>query len=210
MSRNRFFSSSYSILFCSVLFPVLNRTRSQSNQEPPLLIANLGSTTQISGTVGAATEAAKEGIPAIAFSGTSGSQIAYTTTPVPNYVSVYASLSTTLTQTLITSSGGAKPYLPSNVWLNVNFPAVTSSTCSSPSAFKFVLSRINAATSSTPKDVSTCGGKTRLPTESQVVATKGGCFASVSVGVASTKGDASAQQQGVVLGRLGGLLSCLP
>lgn len=157
--------------------------------------------------MGAATEAAKEGIPAIAFSGTTGSQIAYSTAPVPNYVPVYAALSTHLTQTLIASG---KPYLPSNVWLNVNFPAASSTSCSSAAAFKFVLSRINSATSGTPKDVSTCGGSTRLPTESTVVGTKGGCFASVSVGIASTKADASAQQQGVVLGKLGGLLGCLP
>lgn len=157
--------------------------------------------------MGAATEAAKEGIPAIAFSGTTGSQIAYSTTPVPNYVPVYATLSTNLTQSLIASG---KPYLPSNIWLNVNFPAVSSTSCSSPAQFKFVLSRINTATILTPSDVSTCGGKTRLPTESQVVGTKGGCFASVSVGVAASKGDATAAQQGVVLGKLGGLLSCLP
>lgn len=75
----------------------------------------------------------------------------------------------------------------------------------------FVLSRINAATEGlTPADVRTCGGKTRLPTESAVVGTKGGCFASVSVGEAGTKGDTTAANQAVVLGKLGGLLECLP
>lgn len=39
--------------------------------------ANLGTTVLISGTVGAATEAVKKGIPAIAFSGSTGSQTAW-------------------------------------------------------------------------------------------------------------------------------------
>ncbi|KAL8700094.1 MAG: hypothetical protein Q9201_005643 [Fulgogasparrea decipioides] len=166
--------------------------------------ANLGSTTLISGTVGAATEAAKEGIPAIAFSGTTGSQTAWTA-PVPQYAATYADLSTNVTQTLIASG---KPYLPSNIWLNVNFPASSTTTCSSPRSFKFVLSRINSAGSGTAADVKTCGS-TRLPTESTVVGTTG-CYASISVGKADTKGDASAADQAVVLGKLGEILSCLP
>lgn len=159
----------------------------------------------MSGTVGAATEAAKEGIPAIAFSGATGSQTAYTA-PVQTYMTVYAALSTNVTQSLVASG---KPYLPSNIWLNVNFPAASSGgTCSSPADFKFVLSRIFSATGATPRDVSTCGG-TRLPSESVVVGTEG-CFVSVSVGDATTKGDAAAAEQAVVLGKLGGILSCLP
>lgn len=158
----------------------------------------------ISGTVGAATEAAKEGIPAIAFSGTTGSQISYTAAQ-QTYILVYSDLSVNVTQTL---AGTTKPYLPSNIWLNVNYPAVSSSSCSSPSQFKFVLSRINSASSSTAADVNTCGS-TRLPTESSVVGTSG-CYASISVGVATTKGDASAAQQAVVLGKLKSILSCLP
>ncbi|KAK2611598.1 hypothetical protein N8I77_004931 [Diaporthe amygdali] len=166
--------------------------------------ANLGSTTLISGTVGAATEAALEGIPAIAFSGTSGSQVSYTTA-TQTYQTVYAQLSTNVTTTLIDSG---KPYLPSGIWLNVNYPTVSSSTCSSASRFKFVLSRINSASSSTAADVSTCGS-TRLPTESSVVGTSG-CYASISVGVASNKQDATAAAQAVVLGKLQSMLSCLP
>jgi len=170
----------------------------------PNVGANLGDTVLISGTVGAATEASKEGIPAIAFSGSSGTEVAWNTAVQP-YGTIYADLSTTVTQTLIESG---KPYLPPNIWLNVNYPAVSSSTCSSPAAFEFVLSRINGADSSTAADVSTCG-MTRLPTESSVVGTKG-CYASISVGLASTKADASAAQQAVVLGKLKGILSCLP
>ncbi|KAL8791223.1 MAG: hypothetical protein Q9213_000180 [Squamulea squamosa] len=167
--------------------------------------ANLGTTTLISGTVGAATEAAKRGIPAIAFSGTSGSQIAWTTTPIPSYVSTYAELSINVTQTLIASG---KPFLPSNIWLNVNYPSSSSSSCASPRNFKFVLSRINTASSGAAVDVTTCR-KTRLPTESKVVGTTG-CYASISVGRADTKGDASKAEQAVVLGKLRKILSCLP
>lgn len=166
--------------------------------------ANLGSTTLISGTVGAATEAVKESIPAIAFSGTTGSQTAWTA-PVPQYVNVYAALSTNITQTLI---GSGKPFLPANIWLNVNYPAVSATSCSSTKDFKFVLSRINAAASGAAADVTTCG-RGRLPTESSVVGTSG-CFASISVGRADTKKDASRTEQAVVLKKLGKVLSCLP
>ena len=168
--------------------------------------ANLGLATLLSGTVGAATAAvSKDSTPGLAFSGSAGAQTAWTA-PTPSYASIYADLSTNLTQTLVASG---KPYLPPNVWLNVNFPAVTDSACASPAAFKFVLSRIYAATIFSSPDVATCG-TTRLPSESSVVGTSGGCYASVSVGHADTKLDATAAQQGVVLGKLKGILSCLP
>lgn len=120
-------------------------------------------------------------------------------------MTVYADLSTNFTQTLVVSG---KPYLPSDIWLNVNYPAVSGSTCSSPSDLKFVLSRINAASSSTTADVKTCGS-TRLPTETTVVDTAG-CYASISVGQAVSKADANATEQSIVLGKLQGILSCLP
>ena len=73
------------------------------------------------------------------------------------------------------------------------------------SSFKFVFSRINSNSSAT--DVNTCG-TTHLPTESSVVATSG-CFASVSVYNASTKGDVDAATQAVVLNKISTILSCL-
>ncbi|MCJ1386433.1 hypothetical protein MMC17_009559 [Xylographa soralifera] len=167
--------------------------------------ANLGYTVLVSGTVGAATEAAKGGIPGIAFSGASGTQTPYTAS-VQTYMTVYAALSTNITQTLVSSG---KPYLPADVWLNVNFPAVGSGTCTSPGDFKFVLSRIYSAIDFiTPPDVETCGS-TRLPTETAAVGTAG-CYGSISVGEAKFKDDASAAQQAVVLGKLQSILSCLP
>ena len=167
-------------------------------------IANLGKTVKISGTVGAATEAVMEGIPAIAFSGTSGSQISYTAAQ-ETYILVYGDLSTNITQTLAAT---AKPYLPTNVWLNVNYPEVSASVCPSATQFRYVLSRIRSAGSHTAADVNTCGS-TRLPTEKTVVNTKG-CYASISVGIATTKADADSAQQAVVLSKLGKILSCLP
>ncbi|KAK4556181.1 hypothetical protein LTR86_006878 [Recurvomyces mirabilis] len=172
----------------------------------PNVGANLGLTTQVSGTVGAATEAVKEGIPGLAFSGMTGSQTAWNTAP-QTYEEVYADLSTTVTQALVNSG---KPYLPSSIWLNVNYPAVSSTSCSSTSSFKFVLSRINSAVPLlTPKDVVTCNNGGRLPTETAVVGTAG-CYASISVGIATTKLDASAGNQQIVLTKLKSILSCLP
>lgn len=147
------------------------------------------------------------GIPGIAFSGSSGSPTAWNAR-TPSYSTVYGQLATQLTSALLTS--GPKPYLPENVYLNVNFPESSSSQCSSASQFKFVLSRIYSAVPLlTAKDVVTCGNGGRLPTESSVV-DEDGCYVSVSVGKASSKGDASAAEQKAVLGHLQGLLSCLP
>lgn len=147
------------------------------------------------------------GVPAIAFSGVSGSPTAWNAR-TPSHSTVYGQLATQLTSALL--NGGPKPYLPSNVYLNVNFPASSSTTCASAANFKFVLSRIYAAVPIlTPRDVVTCGNGGRLPTETSVVRGDG-CFVSVSVGKASTKGDASAAEQEAVLNRLRGVLSCLP
>ena len=155
--------------------------------------------------MGAATEAVKEGIPGVAFSGSTGDQTAWNAT-VKKYMTAYADLSTTVTQTLVNSG---KPYLPSNVWLNVNYPP-TGSGCRSLSDFKFVLSRIYPAIPLvTPDDVKTCDNDGRLPTESTVVGTDG-CYASISVGHANNKLDATAAEQKKVLSKLKSILSCLP
>jgi 5'/3'-nucleotidase SurE len=163
---------------------------------------NAGGTVQISGTVGAATEAAKLGVPAIAFSGASGSQVAWNT-KTQTYQQVYADLSANVTDTLIKSG---TPYLPKNIWLNVNYPTVDDKTCSKTSSFKFILSRINSGIGG---DVNTCGG-TKLPSESTVIGTSGDCYASISVGNADNKGDVDAATQKIVLDKLSGILSCLP
>jgi 5'/3'-nucleotidase SurE len=74
--------------------------------------ANLGVVTQFSGTVGAACEAVRLGVPAIAFSGSTGTQTAWNAS-VEGYVQTYATLATTVTRYL---TAGEKPYLPANVW----------------------------------------------------------------------------------------------
>ena len=174
----------------------------------PNVGANLGLTTLISGTVGAATEASKEGVPGLAFSGTTGSQTAWDVEPVPDYATIYAELSANVTNTLVASG---KPYLPANVWLNVNYPAAGSGTaCTSTGQFQFVLSRIDTAVPGVSgSDVTTCDNGGRLPTEMSVVDTSG-CYASISVGEADSKTDANATEQQTVLDKLGSILSCLP
>ena len=64
----------------------------------------------------------------------------------------------------------------------------------------------SSAASDAAADVETCGSD-RLLTESDVVGL-GGCFASVSVMNATSKGDVDAALQGEVLGRLEGFLGC--
>lgn len=172
----------------------------------PNVGSNLARTTLVSGTVGAATYAASAGVPAVAFSGASGSQTAWSVDPVPQYSTLYAAAATTLTNALVADAGA---YLPNGTYLNVNFPEAGPGTdCTHPADFHFVLTRINSAGRTTPADVATCG-RTRLPTETSVVDADG-CYSSVSVGRADTKGDADAAAQGAVLERLGRLLVCPP
>lgn len=190
------------------------------NSVPDLVVSgpnvgsNLGSTVLISGTVGAASEAALEGVPSIAFSGVSGSnglsQVSYTTldssptSTATKAARLYSNLSLILVNQLLTSAeqtGSA--VLPHGISLNVNYPSING--CGSTSSFHFVLSRINSASGS--NDVSWCGSS-RLPTESSVVGTSG-CFVSISVFNASTKGDVDASTQGVVLAKIQNILTCL-
>ncbi|KDR74030.1 hypothetical protein GALMADRAFT_157827 [Galerina marginata CBS 339.88] len=164
---------------------------------------NLGSTVMISGTVGAASEAALEGIPSIAFSGSSGSQVSYTTltdttSSSSKAANIYTSLALKFMTALLNNSG---PILPPGISVNVNFASTSS--CSSASSYKFVFTRILASSSAT--DVTTCGTN-HLTAESTAI-TKG-CIATVSVFNASTKADVNAATQGVVLNKLTSILSC--
>ncbi|KAI0744779.1 sure-like protein [Earliella scabrosa] len=172
---------------------------------------NLGTVTRNSGTVGAACEAAKEGIPATAFSGSTGSQVSYTTlTSSPNASSsrsavLYAALTTNFTRTLLTPA--ARPVLPAGTIVNVNFASThfPNGACTSASDFRWIFTRL--VQDSSAVDVNTCG-TTRLPDEGTVV--RAGCFASVTVMNATTKSDVSAGVQAQVLQRLtpSGLLTC--
>ncbi|KAI1489828.1 survival protein sure-like phosphatase/nucleotidase [Biscogniauxia mediterranea] len=165
---------------------------------------NLWLALPLSGTVGVATYASKDaGIPAIAFSGSSdGGAMSYETTPVPQRSLVYAELATQLTNAVLDSGA---PYLPDDVFLNVNFPAVTDA-CAAADDFTWVLTRVTSGLLSEP-DVETCGS-TRLPTET-VVALGSGCHIAVSVGDSNDKTTASADKQAVVLQKLGHMFTCL-
>ncbi|KAL4932502.1 5'/3'-nucleotidase SurE [Aspergillus undulatus] len=169
----------------------------------PNVGSNLGLAVYFSGTVGAANYAsATAGIPAIAFSGADGDPTAWNEA-APAYSTIYADLATKVVDRIVSAG---TPYLPEDIWLNVNFPTVDG--CASADDFSFVLSRIfTAVPLITADDVETCGS-TRLPTENTVVGTDG-CYVSISVGAAD-KTDADATSQGAVLDKLGDLLSCLP
>ncbi|KAK5655345.1 hypothetical protein OQA88_5912 [Cercophora sp. LCS_1] len=175
---------------------------------PELAVAgpNVGSNVYVqvhfSGTVGATVHAVQQGIPGIAFSGASSGTLAWDTTPVPARSTVYAELATKLVNEVVK---GGKPYLPENVWLNVNFPKVEGK-CQAARDFKFVLTRINVGLFS-QRDAEHCGS-TRLPMELDVV-NRDGCFVTVSVGDARDKTTAAATEQAVVLKKLGGLFTCL-
>lgn len=122
---------------------------------------------------------------------------------MPLRSSLYGLLAAQITDKIISSG---TPYLPPDVFLNVNFPKVEGS-CTDPSDFKWVLTRINPGFLS-PPDVSFCGGE-RLPTELSIIR-HGGCLISVSVANAKDKTTASTGSQAVVLDKLRDLLSCLP
>lgn len=156
---------------------------------------------------GAATAAANQGIPAIAFSGTSGSQVSFETLSTPSdsttASNIYASLSTFITRAVLNSGS---PFLPPGVILNVNYPSIRS--CSSVSDFEFVLTRVNFPIGNVPKDVETCGTD-RLPSEVAVILFDG-CFSTISVMNATTKRDVDANTQRIVLDKLSSILTCLP
>jgi len=177
-------------------------------QAPDLVLAgpNVGSnlglvTVQASGTVGAACKGSRSGIPSIAFSGTTGDQTSYTTLPNA-WSGVYATLATEFVQTLISNANA--PYLPADVILNINFPALNG-TCAQASDVKFLLTRLTSFTIFDGADVTTCRSS-RLPAEEDVV--DAGCFASVSVLDNETKLTADATAQGQVLAALESIFTC--
>lgn len=182
-----------------------------SGATPQLAVTgpNVGSNVDVqaffSGTIGAAVYAAHTaGIPALAFSGKSGDPTAWNVSPVPIHSKVYADLALNLTTTIINSG---TPYLPADVFLNVNFGEVTDSECNSASQFKFIATRVTTGLLSA-RDAEVCGS-TRLPWEADVSQFRSGCFVSVSVGDAADKTTADAARQKVVYDKLKPILSCL-
>ncbi|PIL26059.1 hypothetical protein GSI_11813 [Ganoderma sinense ZZ0214-1] len=164
----------------------------------PNIGTNLGLVVLISGTVGAACEAAREGIPAAAFSGTTGSQVSYTTLESdPTAASslaaqIYSELTADFVKAITSTPG---PLLPDGVIVNVNYAAIDK--CPSAASYKWVFSRLMWNIFET--DYTTCGSS-HLPHESDVVSQ--GCYASVSVISSSSKLDVNASLQGQVFDRL--------
>ncbi|KAI0759170.1 sure-like protein [Irpex lacteus] len=168
---------------------------------------NLGTVVLNSGTVGAACEAAKEGIPSVAFSGQSNAQVSYTSlrlTPT-SLQSIAALVNSQLTVKFVNAllNGGSGVIVPANTTINVNTSEIKN--CTDPDEFDFVFAR-NLADSSAI-DVTTCGSD-HLPAEADVI-DAAGCHVSVSVINAVTKTDVDADTQAVVFNRIKNILSCL-
>ncbi|KZT69464.1 survival protein sure-like phosphatase/nucleotidase [Daedalea quercina L-15889] len=172
---------------------------------------NLGLAVLFSGTVGAACEAAKEGVPATAFSGDSGSEVSYTTLysdPTASSTEaawIYSALTVLYTQALFATDND--PLLPAGIIVSVNYPSIDN--CSDASDYKWVLSR--NLWDPFASDFAACSEDgSVLPTESDVVGTTG-CYNSVTVLNATTKADVDSTLQGEVYSRLRELpFSCLP
>ncbi|PCH42997.1 sure-like protein [Wolfiporia cocos MD-104 SS10] len=172
---------------------------------------NLGTVILISGTMGAACEAAKEGVPSTAFNGATGAQVSYTTlesdpdSPYSQSSWIYSALTVHYTRAILASQVPGIPLLPRNVTVNVNYPPIDN--CSEVSEYKWIFSRNLANSGET--DIWTCGSSS-LPAEADVVATEG-CYISVSAINAINKTDVDAFTQGEVYARLAALpFSCLP
>ncbi|KAI0695322.1 survival protein sure-like phosphatase/nucleotidase [Cytidiella melzeri] len=192
---------------------------------PDLLVSgpNVGNNIEyqvwVSGTIGAASRAVKDGVPAVAFSGSSQSTAEeawtlLTTSPSkPSIVAarIYASLSTTFLQALFAQPPHNSGPLPDGVLLHVNFPPVSSTCLGSSNNIQWIFSRTLPEVSLFGNDVHTCNNGGRLPMESSVLARTDGCYATVSLLDVEKKKDADKDTQADVLERLSGLgFSCLP
>ncbi|KAI0085586.1 acid phosphatase [Irpex rosettiformis] len=174
---------------------------------------NLGPGVSGSGTVGAACEASKEGIPSIAVSGESTSSKSYTTLQSdPNSLNSLASeVNSQLTVKLVNAllASPARPVLPSDTILNINFSPVLPLLCPSADDYKFVLTRLIPDPFHLAKDVNTCGSDHLQDEIFVMLKTLGRCHVTISVIDATTKADVDATRQAAVLDRLSSILSCL-
>ncbi|KAK2607569.1 hypothetical protein N8I77_006233 [Diaporthe amygdali] len=177
----------------------------------PNVGSNLFAQVPFSGTIGSACYAAHEaGVPAIAFSGLSDSNLgllggnaAWNSTEPPASAAVFAELALNLTSRIIDSGA---PYLPNDTYLNVNMAAPLGA-CADASAYKWVLTRIDPSVPLlSSADVQRCGQDT-LPQETKVVHADG-CYVSVSVGDCSDKTTATADVQQAVVDKIGDMLTC--
>jgi hypothetical protein len=109
-------------------------------RERPQRWDELGLDHAVSGTVGAAAVGALAGVPSVAFSARTGSQVSYATLEAGAYQHIYADAAVRFVNALVV---GVSRYLPAGTELNVNFPAARPGTaCASAASFRFVLSRV--------------------------------------------------------------------
>ncbi|KAJ3479955.1 hypothetical protein NLI96_g8702 [Meripilus lineatus] len=183
------------------------------SSKPDLLVSgpnvgrNLNVQVFFSGTIGAACEAAQQGVPAIAFSGQSTEHVSYTTlasdptSEATLAAHAYASLTTTFVNTFLSSPSAS---LPPNTIISVNYPPLHNrSNCARKEDVKWVFTRTFPTIWRADMDI--CGNNGKLPTESEVVGYDEGCYASVSVLSATSKMDAGKEAQQEVLKTLGSL-----
>lgn len=180
----------------------------------PNVGSNLFAQVPFSGTIGSACYAAHEaGVPAIAFSGLSDSNLgllggnaAWNSTSPPASAAVFADLALNLTTRIV---GAGAPYLPADTFLNVNMAGPLGD-CADPAAYRWVLTRIDPHVPGlSSADVQRCGSDT-LPQETAVVHSDDGCYVSVSVGDCSDKTTAAADVQQAVVDKIGDMLTCFP
>ena len=185
----------------------------QPSKKPDLAVSgpnnghNLDLVAYMSGTVGTAVEAARKGVPAIAFSLSrmpGDPKAFHKKTRYWNLI--YLNLAEKVVQTI---ADQGYPYLPNNTWLNVNLHAVGGyGECEEMRKYQFVLTRMHPAIPFvTGPDAETCENGGRLPTESLLMESNG-CYVSISVGEADHKDDASLEEQDTVLRKLESILSC--
>jgi len=187
-----------------------------NGQKPDFVVSgsnvgnNLGPGITGSGTCRAAAQAVMLGVPAVAFSGSTASQISFTTlesdptSPLTLAAETYNTLTVKLVETLLSSHKRGKDILPPGAVVNVNYPSTTN--CSSAADFKWVFTRLAPATNTTV-DVETCGNGRVLKDESSAIRVAG-CWVTVSVYDAVTVKDVDAGTQRDVLHKLSPILSC--
>ncbi|KAG9022125.1 hypothetical protein FS837_006733 [Tulasnella sp. UAMH 9824] len=169
----------------------------------PNVGSNLGAVTLISGTVGVATYAVGQGVPAIAFSGGDKTTRPWTALQPGDISHLYSQLAMTITNQVISS----KPFLPKGVSLNVNFPAA-SANCSSASDFKYVFTTIYPLVPHIGCTASVGGSVTLISTPAEAdVITSGACLISISA-MSSYKLDVDTATQTTVFNKLKPILSC--
>lgn len=167
---------------------------------------------------GAASRSILEGTPAVSFSGSDASNkreawtdlVTAPTSPSIVAARAYSKLTTTFLKTLFAQPNADSGLLPNTTLVNVNYPPITSNCSVTPETIKWVLARAYSPIIEWKgKDVSTCGNNGQLPLATDVLGKTSGCYATVTVLNASTKGDATSDVQADVLQRLAGLgFSC--